>query len=156
MEQSPQHTFTQPRRLSLTISRSPRTPPTSSAAKFVAYDDDVSKREETPQKKNAITYCLSVDDQDLVSMLAECDGTSGGCARRHRRAHCRLSRRDERHLGDDAHDRLPDGHHRHDAAAGVIRTPGADPQELVVPIPPLLAELRRRDIVPEFTETPLA
>jgi saccharopine dehydrogenase-like NADP-dependent oxidoreductase len=41
-------------------------------------------------------------------------------------------------------------------AAGVMKVPGAHPQELVVPMEPLLEELRRRGIVPEFWETPLA
>jgi lysine 6-dehydrogenase len=103
-----------------------------------------------------LTRVLSVDDQDLVLLLAECDGTSGGRALR------RSVRIVDRHDADhniSAMMRMtgyPTAIIARMLAAGVMKVPGAHPQELVVPMEPLLEELRRRGIVPEFWETPLA
>lgn len=103
-----------------------------------------------------LTRVLSVDDQDLVLLLAECDGTSDGRALRRS---VRIVDRYDAVNGISSMMRMtgyPTAIIARMLAAGVMKVPGAHPQELVVPMEPLLAELRRRGVVPEFFETPLA
>ena len=103
-----------------------------------------------------LTRVLTVDDQDLVLLSAECDGISGG---RHLRRTMRIVDRYDAENGISAMMRMtgyPTAIIARMLATGELNVPGAHPQELVVPVESLLAELRRRGIQPEFTETPLA
>ncbi len=99
---------------------------------------------------------LAVDDTDLVLVQVEAEGEVDG--RRLRRT-CRIIDKEDSANGITAMMRTtgyPVAIIAHMLAAGIIKERGARPQELVVPAERLLAELRRRDIQPEFFDTPLS
>ncbi len=103
-----------------------------------------------------LTRHLTVDDEDIVLLKVECEGTAGG--RRLRRSVHIVDRHDREH-GISAMMRMtgyPVAVIARMLAGRDVVVPGAHPQELVVPVEPLLAQLRRRGIEPVFEETPLA
>ncbi len=103
-----------------------------------------------------LVRALTVDDEDLVLLRVECAGVSEG----------RRLRRSVQII--DYHDRknnisammrttgYPVAIIAQMLASRQIDAPGAHPQELVVPVEALLAQLRRRGIELTWNETPLA
>lgn len=103
-----------------------------------------------------LVRALTVDDEDLVLLRAECEGIAGG--RRLRRSVRIIDHHDKVH-GISAMMRMtgyPVAVIAAMLASGQVAVPGAHPQELVVPVEPLLAQLRRRGVEPVWDESPLA
>jgi len=102
-----------------------------------------------------LVRALTFDDEDVVLLRAECEGQSDG--RRLRRS-VQIIDYHDRTNGISAMMRMtgyPVAIIAWMLAAGQIAVPGAHPQELVVPVEPLLAQLRRRGVEPAWEESPL-